>query len=80
MSTETSFIGLPIPARISRRRTVGILVNMGIHCLDMLDDWIGAFTPVAYRDDMGGGVKANAGSSCARAAFAELGFFYCGNS
>jgi nucleoside-diphosphate-sugar epimerase/predicted dehydrogenase len=43
-----------------RKENGGILVNMGIHYLDMLEDWIGALTPVAYRDDMAGGVEANA--------------------
>ena len=43
-----------------RKENGGILVNMGIHYLDMLEDWIGALTPVAYCDDMAGGVEANA--------------------
>jgi nucleoside-diphosphate-sugar epimerase/predicted dehydrogenase len=43
-----------------RKENGGILVNMGIHYLDMLEDWVGVLTPVAYRDDMGGGVEANA--------------------
>jgi nucleoside-diphosphate-sugar epimerase/predicted dehydrogenase len=42
-----------------RKENGGILVNMGIHYLDMLEDWVGALTPIAYRDDMGGGVEAN---------------------
>src|SRR5262249_47366556 len=43
-----------------RKENGGIFVNMGIHYLDILEDWGGALTPVAYRDDMGGGVEANA--------------------
>ena len=37
----------------------GLLVNMGVHYLDMIEDWVGPLLPVAYRDDFGGGAEAN---------------------
>lgn len=37
----------------------GILVNMGVHYLDMIEDWVGPLTPVRYADDFAGGVEAN---------------------
>jgi len=37
----------------------GILLNMGVHYLDMIETWVGALTPVRYRDDFAGGVEAS---------------------
>jgi predicted dehydrogenase/nucleoside-diphosphate-sugar epimerase len=41
-----------------RKENGGILVNMGVHYLDLIEDWVGPVTPVEYRDDFGGGVEA----------------------
>ena len=37
----------------------GLLVNMGIHYLDLVEDWVGPLTPLKYEDDFEGGVEAN---------------------
>jgi nucleoside-diphosphate-sugar epimerase/predicted dehydrogenase len=37
----------------------GVLVNMGVHYLDMVADWVGPLIPVEYEDDFKGGVEAN---------------------
>lgn len=37
----------------------GILVNMGVHYLDMIEDWLGPLSPMRYEDDFAGGVEAN---------------------
>ncbi|MEP6714100.1 MAG: NAD-dependent epimerase/dehydratase family protein [Terriglobia bacterium] len=42
-----------------RKENGGLLVNMGVHYLDMIEDWIGPVAPVAYRDDFAGGAEAN---------------------
>jgi predicted dehydrogenase/nucleoside-diphosphate-sugar epimerase len=42
-----------------RKENGGLLVNMGVHYLDMIEDWVGPLAPVDYRDDNGGGVEAN---------------------
>ncbi len=38
----------------------GVLANLGVHSLDLVDHLIGALEPVAYTDDWGGGAEANA--------------------
>jgi nucleoside-diphosphate-sugar epimerase/predicted dehydrogenase len=38
----------------------GIFLNMGVHYLDMVEDWVGRLMPREYRDDFEGGVEANA--------------------
>jgi nucleoside-diphosphate-sugar epimerase/predicted dehydrogenase len=42
-----------------RKEHGGILVNMGVHYLDMIEDWLGPLTPALYKDDCDGGVEAN---------------------
>jgi nucleoside-diphosphate-sugar epimerase/predicted dehydrogenase len=37
----------------------GLLVNMGVHYLDMVEDWVGPLMPLEYEDDFEGGVEAN---------------------
>jgi nucleoside-diphosphate-sugar epimerase/predicted dehydrogenase len=37
----------------------GCLVNMGVHYLDMIEDWLGPLMPRRYRDDYRGGAEAN---------------------
>ena len=37
----------------------GILLNMGVHYLDLIEDWVGPLTPEHYEDDWEGGVEAN---------------------
>ena len=37
----------------------GLLVNMGVHYLDKVEDWVGPLTPLEYEDDFEGGVEAN---------------------
>jgi nucleoside-diphosphate-sugar epimerase/predicted dehydrogenase len=37
----------------------GVLVNMGVHYLDMVEDWVGPLVPLEYEDDSKGGVEAN---------------------
>jgi nucleoside-diphosphate-sugar epimerase/predicted dehydrogenase len=37
----------------------GLLVNMGVHYLDMVEDWVGPLVPLEYADDFKGGVEAN---------------------
>jgi predicted dehydrogenase/nucleoside-diphosphate-sugar epimerase len=38
----------------------GVLANIGVHTLDLIDYLCGPLTPVAYADDWRGGVEANA--------------------
>jgi len=38
----------------------GVLADMGIHYLDMIQELLGTLSPVAYRDDCRGGVEASA--------------------
>ena len=38
----------------------GVLADIGVHLLDLLEDFLGPLVPVAYEDDWGGGVEANA--------------------
>jgi predicted dehydrogenase/nucleoside-diphosphate-sugar epimerase len=42
-----------------RKEDGGLLVNMGIHYLDMIESWVGPLTPVQYEDDWAGGAEAN---------------------
>ena len=42
-----------------RKENGGLFLNMGIHYLDLIEDWIGPITPIEYRDDGEGGVEAN---------------------
>ena len=42
-----------------RKENGGLFLNMGIHYLDLIEDWLGPLTPVEYRDDAEGGVEAN---------------------
>lgn len=37
----------------------GLLVNMGVHYLDMVEDWVGPLVPLEYGDNSRGGVEAN---------------------
>jgi nucleoside-diphosphate-sugar epimerase/predicted dehydrogenase len=37
----------------------GLLLNMGVHYLDMVEDWVGPLLPLEYEDDFKGGVEAN---------------------
>jgi nucleoside-diphosphate-sugar epimerase/predicted dehydrogenase len=37
----------------------GLLLNMGVHYLDMVEDWVGPLAPLEYEDDFKGGVEAN---------------------
>lgn len=37
----------------------GVLADMGIHYLDIVEHLVGELTPVAYQDDYAGGVEAN---------------------
>jgi nucleoside-diphosphate-sugar epimerase/predicted dehydrogenase len=37
----------------------GLLLNMGVHYLDLIEDWVGPLTPERYDDDCEGGVEAN---------------------
>jgi nucleoside-diphosphate-sugar epimerase len=37
----------------------GLLLNMGVHYLDMIEDWVGPLQPIDYKDDYGGGAEAN---------------------
>jgi nucleoside-diphosphate-sugar epimerase/predicted dehydrogenase len=37
----------------------GLLLNMGVHYLDMVEDWVGPLVPLEYEDDSEGGVEAN---------------------
>jgi len=37
----------------------GLLLNMGVHYLDMAECWLGPLFPRRYRDDYKGGVEAN---------------------
>ncbi|MDP9171848.1 MAG: NAD-dependent epimerase/dehydratase family protein [Acidobacteriota bacterium] len=50
----------------------GLLVNMGVHYLDMIEDWVGPITPVTYRDDFAGGAEANCDYTLATAAGAGV--------
>lgn len=38
----------------------GVLADMGVHYLDIVESLLGPLNPVAYRDDSRGGVEANA--------------------
>jgi nucleoside-diphosphate-sugar epimerase/predicted dehydrogenase len=42
-----------------RKEHGGILLNMGVHYLDLAEDWVGPLTPCSYKDDYAGGVEAN---------------------
>jgi predicted dehydrogenase len=43
---------------ISREGGGGVLINFGVHILDLLLWWLGDIRAVAYRDDANGGVEA----------------------
>jgi nucleoside-diphosphate-sugar epimerase/predicted dehydrogenase len=43
-----------------RPGNAGVLANLGVHTLDLVDHLCGPLTPVAYADDWRGGVEANA--------------------
>ena len=42
-----------------RAENGGVLADMGVHYLDLVQDLLGPLTPVAYRDDWRGGCEAN---------------------
>jgi predicted dehydrogenase/nucleoside-diphosphate-sugar epimerase len=37
----------------------GLLLNMGVHYLDLIEYWLGPVSPFEYKDDACGGVEAN---------------------
>ena len=42
------------------RENGGVLADMGVHYLDLIEHLVGRLEPRAYRDDWAGGVEANA--------------------
>jgi predicted dehydrogenase/nucleoside-diphosphate-sugar epimerase len=42
-----------------RKENGGLFLNMGIHYLDMIENWFGPLEPIEYADDAAGGVEAN---------------------
>src|SRR5262249_61578326 len=42
------------------RENGGILADMGVHYIDLIEHLLGCLKPRAYRDDHAGGVEANA--------------------
>jgi predicted dehydrogenase len=45
------------PAALSREAGGGVLLDFGVHILDLLLWWLGDLRPVAYRDDAAGGIE-----------------------
>jgi predicted dehydrogenase/nucleoside-diphosphate-sugar epimerase len=43
-----------------RPENAGVLANVGVHAIDLVEHLFGTLTPVAYMDDWAGGVEVNA--------------------